>query len=255
MKKLLLAGFATLSISAPAFAADLPMKAPPMAPPEAIYNWTGIYIGAHAGWGWAKEDSTELAPGTTAFPTGTVFNGHNLSGPLGGVQGGFNWQFSQFVLGVEGEWSGMDLTGTATTISTVNGFVSTSAARTKDLETVAGRFGYAVNNWLLYVKGGGAWSQGSSIGTGVLASGRPFDTTTSSSDRSGWVVGVGFEWGFAPGWSAKVEYDHVDLGSTNITILSSLGTTSFVNSTEKIDLVKAGVNYRFNWGGPVVAKY
>jgi outer membrane immunogenic protein len=92
-------------------------------------------------------------------------------------------------------------------------------------------------------------------GTGVLANGRFFDTTTTSSDRSGWVVGVGVEWGFAPGWSAKIEYNHIDLGSTDITVLSSLGTTSFVSSTETIDLVKAGVNYRFNWGGPVVARY
>ena len=64
-----------------------------------------------------------------------------------------------------------------------------------------------------------------------------------------------FEWGFTPNWSAKIEYNHVDLGSTTVAVNSSRGTTNFVSSSDRIDIVKAGINYRFNWGGPVVAKY
>ena len=104
-------------------------------------------------------------------------------------------------------------------------------------------------------KGGGAWGQGNSNGTGVLANGTPFQTTWSNTDRSGWVVGAGVEWGFAPNWSAKLEYDHIDFGSTNVTINTSVGTSSITSSSETIDMVKAGVNYRFNWGGPAVARY
>jgi outer membrane immunogenic protein len=115
--------------------------------------------------------------------------------------------------------------------------------------------GYAANNWLFYVKGGGAWTQGNSNGNGFLANGTFFESTSSSTNRSGWVVGGGVEWGFTPNWSAKIEYDHIDTGSTNVTINTSRATTSFVSSSSTIDLVKAGVNYRFNWGGPVVAKY
>src|SRR4051794_32941278 len=103
MNKMLLVGTALALVSAPAFAADLPMKAPPMAAPVAVYNWTGFYIGGHVGWGWTDVGSVQLAPGTAAFPTGTVYSGNNLSGFLGGVQGGFNWQVSpNIVLGVEG---------------------------------------------------------------------------------------------------------------------------------------------------------
>ena len=76
-------------------------KAPPTV--AAVYDWSGFYIGGHIGGGWADENSIELAPGTTPFPIGTAFAGHDLSGFLGGVQGGFNWQANNFVLGVEGD--------------------------------------------------------------------------------------------------------------------------------------------------------
>lgn len=262
MKKLLVGvvGLAACSI-VPALAADLaPSYKAPMVAPVAVYNWTGFYIGGHIGGGWGDQRDTELAPGTVAFPTGTVFSGHDTSGFLGGVQGGFNWEASNhFVLGVEGEYTWSDLTATSSTVSVVNGFVSTTTVKTKDLALATGRLGYAANNWLFYVKGGGAWGQGNSSGSGVLVTGAPFDTTSSSSNRSGWVVGAGVEWGFAPNWSAKIEYNHIDFGSNTVTITSvpvaGAVTTSFVRSSETIDLVKAGVNYRFNWGGPVVAKY
>lgn len=255
MKKILLATVAltALSIAAPALAADMApaYKAAPMMAPAAIYNWTGFYVGGNIGGGWGDERSTELAPGTTSFPTGTVFSGHSTSGFLGGVQGGFNWQANNLVLGIEGEYDWSDLTGTSTSVSGVNGVSSTSSVKTKDIAMVTGRVGYAASNWLLYVKGGGAWAQGNSSGNVFDAAGTFIESTSTSTDRSGWVVGVGVEWGFAPNWSAKLEYDHLDFGSTNVTINTSLATQSFVRSTETIDMVKAGVNYRFNWGAPV----
>jgi outer membrane immunogenic protein len=265
MKKIALTTVALLGLTGLSFAADLPMNAPPpMVVPVAVYNWSGFYIGGHIGWGWSNIGSTELDPGTNAFPTGTVFNGHHLSGVLGGVQAGVNWQASNnFVLGFEGEYSWADLNGMASTISIAPrfvGFTSTSTDKTKDIALATGRLGYAANNWLFYVKGGGAWTQGNSSGTGFLANGTTFDTFTSSTNRSGWVVGGGVEWGFAPNWSAKIEYDYIDLGSTTVAIHSvtnatNVATTSFVRSSDTINVVKAGVNYRFNWGGPVVAHY
>lgn len=238
-----------------AMAADMPMKAPPMVVPEAIYNWTGFYIGAHLGGAWTDQSEIELAPGSASFPIGTAFTPRHASGVLGGVQAGYNLQFSNVVFGIEGEWSAVDVGSTTTNVSAVNGFVSTSTARTKDIESVAGRLGYAANNWLIYGKGGAAWSQGSSTGTGTLANGTAFDTNTTVAHRSGWVAGAGVEWGFAPGWSAKLEYNHYDFGTTDLAVVSSRGTTTFVASNLTLDVVKAGVNYRFNWGGPVVARY
>jgi outer membrane immunogenic protein len=260
VRKLLIASTALALIAAtPVLAADLPAqtyaKTPVYVPPP-VYNWTGFYIGGHIGGGWADQGSTTLAPGTVAFPTGTVTAKNNLSGFLGGVQGGFNWQTSALVLGVEGEYSWADVTGTATTASTVlPGFTSTVTAKNKDYVLATGRAGYAADNWLFFVKGGGAWAQTSSSGTGLLASGAVFDTTTSSANRTGWVVGVGVEWGFAPNWSAKLEYNHLDFGSTNVSVLSSTSGLLNISSTNTVEVVKGGINYRFNWGSPVVAKY
>ena len=260
MKKIIVvAGAALALISAvPALAADLPAatyaKTPVYVPPS-VYNWTGFYVGGHIGGAWTSQSSTELAPGTPAFPVGTAFSKNNLSGFLGGVQGGFNWQGNNpFVVGIEGEYSWADVSGTATTTG-LGGFTSKVSAKTKDYALATGRVGYAADNWLFFVKGGGAWGQSSSTGTGITGGGAIFDTTSTSSNRSGWIVGVGVEWGFAPNWSAKIEYNHIDFGSANVTVLSSVAGISNVSTSETVEVVKAGVNYRFNWGSPVVARY
>ena len=259
-KKLLLSTAALATISTAALAADLPARTytkAPVMPEIAVYNWTGFYFGGHIGGGWGDNAVTELAPGTGAFPVGTVFDTNHLSGFLGGVQGGYNYQISNLVIGVEGEYSWEGLSGTSTTISTAPRFVGLSSVSTShatDLALVTGRLGYAANNWLFYVKGGGAWGQGHSDGNVFLANGTLFETTSSGTvDRSGWVVGLGVEWGFAPNWSAKIESDHIDFGSSNVVVSTSLVTTSNVSSSERFDIVKGGVNYHFNWGGPPVA--
>jgi outer membrane immunogenic protein len=252
MKRILSASvaLASLSFAGTALAADMAYKAAPM--PAPMYNWTGFYIGGNVGGGWDHLKATELPPGSVSFPAGTAFATNNLSGVLGGLQGGYNWQpaNNHFVFGVEGEYSWADLTGTETTISPINGFNSTVSAKLKDLALATGRFGFAADNWFVYVKAGGAWGQGSSFGTGTTRGGAFFDNTSSSTNRTGGVVGLGVEWGFAPNWSTKIEYNYVAFNGADVAIASTAGPTTFVHSTENISIVKAGVNYRFNWGAP-----
>jgi outer membrane immunogenic protein len=133
--------------------------------------------------------------------------------------------------------------------------VNTTTSKSKELALATGRFGYAANNWLFFAKGGAARGDTSSTGVGALTNGTFVNTTSSSSGRSGWIAGAGVEWGFKPNWSAKIEYNHIDFGSSTILVTTSNGLTSLVSSSYRVDLVKAGVNYRFNWGGPVVAQY
>ncbi|MGY4282051.1 outer membrane immunogenic protein [Bradyrhizobium sp. LM2.7] len=239
-----------------ASAADLAYKARPAAvAPIAVYNWTGFYLGGHIGGGWGQVDSTSAAPGTVSFPTGTPFSRNDTSGFLGGVQGGFNWQFTNLVLGLEGEYTWSDVKGDATTVSPIfPGVVVTSHVKTEDLAMVTGRIGYAANEWLFYAKGGWAFVHGTSNGV-VTVGGAPFSNTSTSTDRDGWVVGAGVEWGFAPNWSAKLEYNHVELDTARVQVNQTVGPATFVDTSTKLDIVKAGINYRFNWGGPVVAKY
>jgi outer membrane immunogenic protein len=112
-----------------------------------------------------------------------------------------------------------------------------------------------VNNALFYVKGGAAVTADKYNGL-VAPGGAAFDQ--ASETRWGSTVGVGVEFGFAPNWSAAVEYDHLFMGTTNNNLASTgllvpAGTLSRTDSIgQNVDLLTIRVNYRF--GGPVVAR-
>jgi outer membrane immunogenic protein len=117
-----------------------------------------------------------------------------------------------------------------------------------------GQFGFAADSWLWYVKGGAAvtsntFSVSSTIGGIGLAS--------ASSTRWGGTVGTGFEYGFAPNWSVGLEYDHLFMGGADYSFLvvNPVLTGAISRITQDVDMVTVRLNYRFNWGAPVVAKY
>jgi outer membrane immunogenic protein len=235
MKKLLLATVALVALGAtvPALAADLAArptytKAPAYVAP--IYNWTGFYIGGHIG---------------GAFPGDSTVN--NSSGQfLGGIQGGADYQFApSWVIGVEAQysWLGGNSSGQAFPLGTV---VTTN---TDQLGSVTGRLGYSFGPTLLYAKGGYAWKDNNNL-TASLA-GVPV-ALTGGSNNDGYTVGAGLEYMFAPSWSAKIEYQYYNFGST--TFLTS-GSAFGTRITDDEHTVKGGINYRFNWGGPVAARY
>ncbi len=114
----------------------------------------------------------------------------------------------------------------------------------KGLASVTGRLGYTWGPALLYVKGGWGYSDYTSTLTG------PGGAVSVNSDTNGYTVGGGLEYMFTQNWSGKVEYQYFDFGNTSWNI----GATAF-NVKNDQHTVKAGLNYRFNWGGPVVARY
>lgn len=222
MKKILLGTVAliALGMSSSAFAADLGArvytKAPPP-PPAPIYNWTGFYIGAHIGGAFGSDN--------------TIFGNSNDARFLGGGQIGADYQFApNWVAGIEGQYSAV--------ANSNNGLF-----RERGLASVTGRLGYTWGPALLYVKGGYAY-QDRSNNIGVIG----------SSDRDGYTVGAGLEYMFAPSWSAKVEYQYYDFGRVNfVRALPAPAVAGRFTNDEHT--VKLGLNYRFGWGGPVVAKY
>src|SRR5215467_2030360 len=190
--------------------------APP--PPLPFYVWTGLYVGVHAGGGWA-----DLGVGDTG------------SGFIGGGQVGYNYQVNpNWVVGVEVEVSGSAIKNNLLTIGTFAGPI-TANFNWNTLTTLASRFGYAFDHWLVSGKVGGAWAD---VSVSVNA---PFGFSNSAGGTaSGWIVGVGTEYAFRNNWSAKIEYNHLDFGSD--------GGTFITGNSVTVDTVKAGVNYRF--GGP-----
>jgi outer membrane immunogenic protein len=122
---------------------------------------------------------------------------------------------------------------------------------TDQIGSVTGRFGYTWGPTLLYAKGGYAWRENPNINVSLGGVGVPF--TTTGNDQNGYTVGGGLEYMFAPNWSAKIEYQYYNFGSTTFTS----GTPEIVGARFRDDehTVKAGLNYRFGWGGPVATRY
>ena len=243
MKKFLLGGAALIAFAAPAFAADMPArtytKAPAYTAPEAVYNWTGFYIGGHVGGAFG---------GNNGF-LGTTNNGDN-GRFLGGLQAGADYQFApNWVVGIEGQYSWLGSNNNAVAFTGLGtGYVYTNNQR--GLGSVTGRVGYTWGPALLYVKGGYAYSDYSQS---LTLLGVPQVFALNSSHHDSYTVGAGLEYMFAQNWSAKVEYQYYDFGKTNFVTPAVL--TAFGSTRNDEHTIKAGLNYRFNWGGPVVAKY
>lgn len=244
MKKILLAGIAAAALScAPAFAADMPVKGP-VYKAAPVLSWTGCYLGANIGGGWGRERWT--------FP---VTGGNSAGNPdpdgwLGGGQVGCDYQTGAWVIGVEGMFDWGRLKGSAHDPS---GAPTTSANTKNDrVDTATARLGYAFGQALIYVDGGAAWVHNKRFFTAAGALIPPEVDNT----KSGWTVGAGLEYMFAPNWSWKIDYNHFDFG-TNTGLLLPGGGAPGVSAKQHIDTVLVGINFRFGSVGksPVVAKY
>jgi outer membrane immunogenic protein len=237
-----------------AFSADMPVKAPYVAP-AAVWNWTGFYLGGHVGAGWGTTESTLTAftPGGV-IPGGFPIDQNSRSGFLGGGQIGYNYQFGWGVFGVQGDIAGMDVKGTTPCL-----VVFSCTGKSNWLGTVSGRLGGGVaERTLVYVKGGAAWMHTDhSLGIPAGFIGPAAATISSSSTAFGWLLGLGAEYAFDRNWSDFIEYDYMDFDTKNtvfdFTPLVGVPATANVDIKNKLSIAKIGINYKF--GGPVVARY
>lgn len=235
MKKILLAVTVAALSSTSVFAADLAArpytKAPAYVAP--IYNWTGFYIGAQVGGAFSGSDGYTSTAG--------VVGNRDDSSFLGGGVVGANYQFApNWVVGLEGEFNGLS----NNRYSFVDGGGNAVSLKNDWLASVTGRLGYTWGAGMIYAKGGVAFRDNGGITTNSVALVDRKDT--------GYTVGAGLEYMFAPAWSAKVEYQYYNFDHTNV----AFGTApSLATYRDDLHTVKAGINYHFNWGGPVVAKY
>jgi outer membrane immunogenic protein len=249
MKRFLLAtaAISVLGVATSASAADLAprpyTKAPPMI--AAVYDWTGFYIGANAGYGTGRKCWDFAGTAAVRLVTNIAEGCHDSDGALAGGQIGYNWQSAAWVFGLEAQGDWADLSGSNVSLA-FPGF--TNRSRVDALGLFTGRVGYAWNNTLLYVKGGGAVARDK---YNYFVNGAAVDTGTASETRWGATVGAGLEFGFTPNWSFGVEYNHIFMGSRDVTFTSPATTVDRIS--QDIDMVTARINYR--WGGPVVAKY
>ena len=222
----------------------------------AMYDWSGFYVGVNGGWGSARKcwDFTNPAGGFLAAE-----GCHDATGGVAGGQIGYRLQSSNWVFGVEAQGDWANLRGSNQSLLAPT-FTNNSKIDAFGLFT--GQVGYAWNNALLYVKGGAAVTAdrfnvtGAVVGVGNNA----LVATTGDQTRWGGTAGAGVEFGFAPNWSAGIEYDHLFMGNKTSTFVTTANpgvAPGLLFSNERIrqdvDLVTARVNYR--WGGPSVPKY
>jgi len=210
-------------------AADMKVKALPykQAPITPAYNWSGFYLGLNGGVGWG--DTKWAAP--PAFSTGA-------SGALAGLTYGYNLQSGSMVFGIEGDIDWADISG-----STACG-LGTCGFRDRWLGTLRGRIGPGFDRFFPYVTGGLAYG-------GVRASNSIFSSTSTT--LVGWTVGAGLEMAVASNWSAKLEYLYVDLGSFDCGLSCGLGVPENIGFTANV--IRVGLNYRFDAGGPIITRY
>ncbi len=252
MKRLFLGTTGLLAMVAAATAADLPArtygKAPAMV--AAAYDWSGFYLGANGGYASARKcwDLTNdgFAPVNPAIAEGC----HNATGGTAGGQFGYRWQSASWVFGIEAQGNWADLKGShGTTILAAPLAGGTRSSRIDALGLFTGQIGYAWANTLLYVKGGAAVTRDK------------YDSTTPGfvpdsgrETRWGGVVGIGLEYGLTPNWSLAFEYDHLFMGTRDVSFYTAAGVFDGSDRIRQdVDMITARINYRF--GGPVVAKY
>jgi opacity protein-like surface antigen len=226
------------------YAADMPVKAPIYtAPFFGAYNWAGFYVGGNVGYGWDNHDAT--AYDFAGVLTGT--SSQERRGIFGGGQAGYNFMVNpNLLLGIEGDFDLADLTGSNDACGTVG--CSHSDGKDSWFATARGRAGYVMNNWLIFATGGAAWVHSSSVRTITASNNQAVvgEVATGTSTHPGWTVGGGVEYGFAPRWSAGLEYLYIQTSGTTDFIYPTPSADRHVDSTSHLNTVRFAVNYHFN---------
>lgn len=265
MRKTLTGSIALIAFASAgaAGAADLPVKAPPI--PVAAYSWTGCYVGIQGGGAWGRSHPTG--------PNSDVEFGstYNVGGVLAGGEAGCNWQFApNWAVGVEGDYSwsnkeGSNVDGTLPPAGLGNGIFVTGTHE-KSLWTARARIGPTFDRGWVYLTGGYAGARVEGSVDATMWPGSPaFPAAlagiyTDAQNRNGATIGVGVEYAaFLPNVSFKIEYLYVKF--SNATYFNSNPVPGFpgfipARSLSLDDsIIRVGLNYKFGWGGPVVARY
>ena len=270
--------------------ADALPQTAPSGSPAPVFTWTGLYFGVNFGHAWQAQDAITLnsanlldltalgfGPASAAGASGNAPT--RLNGLFAGGQIGYNWQFAErFVLGVESDLQGAGIDGggglaniTAASFAP-SAWSVTSALLNRNIEflaTLRGRLGFAATpTLLLYATGGAAYGRvraGVELEQSLTPS--AFDEATIEGERyrnlMGFTVGGGVEAALSTNVSVKLEYLYVNLGNLRLNS-AQIGPLAYLNAASTIDvlsatsvkapfnghLLRAGMNYRFDWSIP-----
>ena len=219
----------------------LPFFKAPVAP--AAYSWTGFYGGIEGGGTFGQSKQIGQRVDRHTFDSTPDFD---VDGGLVGGTVGYNSQFDRiFVLGLEGDMSWVDASGSASQIAPFD--TNKTASTTEDwLATARARIGVTpVDRWLVYATGGLAAADVAATITPPTAS-----LDSDSHVRAGWTAGGGVEALITGNWSAKLEYLYVGLQNhayfvptpNNPAADNRAGGVPLYNN-----IVRGGINYKIDW--------
>lgn len=218
------------------------------AEPPVIHDWSGFYVGAHAGSGWGTSDGDqEIGAGGGRYNAAAATWGYDIDGVMAGGQLGFNLQSGAIVYGLEGDIGYLGLEGdgdggptSVETVSSVDGGF---------YATATGRLGYAADRLLLYIKGGAAFADldvqvrdpSTTVNIGII-------DADNKGTEIGWTLGGGAEWALSEVVSLKLEYlfmNFNDVKSKGEAFNPGpAGQFGWKHDIE-IHAVKAGINFYF----------
>ena len=226
-------GLGMLALDSPAIAADvrLPVKAPHI---QSVFDWTGFYIGAHAGFGRGSSSAVLTDPAITA-------TSGSFGGVIGGVQAGYNVQLSSgIVLGAEAD---ITFPNYLASNSIVNLLATPRSEVFEQLDyagSLRGRIGYASGHWLAYATGGLAWAGERFVNAPAIGS-----EEKELNVRLGWAAGAGVEYAFAPHWSLRLEYLYSRFEQADIRFPSA----TQISSSLDLQSIRVGLNRKFDGMG------
>jgi outer membrane immunogenic protein len=223
---LAMAGLLTIAMATPSISADLPSNQPPSVAPA--FNWSGLYAGINAGYGYGSTGWANEWFQTGNFPT----NGFVAGGTLG-----YNFKTGLWVWGLEGDFDYSTMRGASCSALCAPLCLPTQFCETKNpwFATARARIGYAVDRFLPFITGGAAFGEITMT---------PAADKTDTATKVGFVIGGGLEYAFMDRWSAKVEYLYADLGQAKCSI-ATCGIGTPVDVKFNTNLVRVGVNYHF----------
>jgi len=258
-----LAAIAALIYTTRAFAADMALKATPI-PPQ-IYSWGGCYVGGTIGGAFGRSSYSgdpagdfrtpepigepSIIPNLSAITTGAL----DPSSAIGGGEVGCNVQINSLVIGLEGDFSGWNLSR----LSVSNGpgdpeapgttLTATTSENSHWLATVRPRLGVALNNWLFYATGGVAFSSVAFSQSVFFSASGSTMTGSSTNTLTGWTAGAGVEYGITPDWLLKAEYMFVGFPTQHLTEFNPAFPTFFATASNRLSasIFRVGVDYKF----------
>ncbi|MBP0581852.1 porin family protein [Labrys sp. LIt4] len=220
-------------------AADLaPQAVEPVAPAYTPFDWSGPYIGLHAGYGWGRESDNHSSENGPILPTNIAADHFDMNGFVGGAHAGYNYQINQFVVGAEADIDYADVKGSHRYNYAGGSWTGRLQMKSEWQGSVRLRAGYAFDNILLYATGGVAFAQGKLSDRGQLF-GNAYGTSDTNT-HVGWTIGAGAEYAFTQNWIGRVEVRYTDFQKKRYVVTDPSVKAGWTQTTATV-----GVSYKF----------